>query len=99
MTTPNDEQSGTNKKQYAFNLTLAAVAGQVGCLTLIVILIALFLGMWLDTRIENSYHVFTLILLAASVPVTIVLMFWVVRSATSRIRPSAKPRTKNSEEE
>ncbi|MEJ5241250.1 MAG: AtpZ/AtpI family protein [Anaerolineales bacterium] len=72
--------------QYAFNLTLASVAGQVGCLTLVVIFIALFGGLWLD-KWMGTRPLFTILALAGSVPVTIFLMFRVVRAATERIRP------------
>lgn len=74
--------------QRAYNLTVAAVAGQVGCLTLIVVLAALFFGLWLDAQLD-SRPLATVILLIASVPVTLVLMFWVVRRAVARIKPTA----------
>jgi hypothetical protein len=75
--------------RYAFNLTLAAVAGQVGCLTLVIILAALLGGLWLDSRL-NSKPLFTIILMIGSVPVTLVLMFWVVRATTARIASGVK---------
>ena len=74
---------------------MASVAGQVGCLTLVVIFIALFAGMWLDKAMDTK-PLFTIGLLIGSVPVTLFLMFWVVRAATSRIKPS---RTQESSEE
>jgi magnesium-transporting ATPase (P-type) len=76
----------------SLNLTLAAVTGQVGCLTVIIILAAFFAGRWLDSRFKSD-ALFTVILLIASVPVTLVVMFWVVKSVTSRF---AKPSGKNS---
>jgi magnesium-transporting ATPase (P-type) len=76
----------------SLNLTLAAVTGQVGCLTVIIILAAFFAGRWLDSRFESD-ALFTVILMIASVPVTLVVMFWVVKSVTSRF---AKPSGKNS---
>jgi uncharacterized membrane protein len=84
------EQDGQNEDrgQYALNMTLAAVAGQVGCLTIGVIIITLFGGLWLDARFSPDSHIFTILLLLGSIPVTIILMFWVVRKATSRIKPA-----------
>lgn len=73
-----------NRLGYARNLTLAVVAGQVGCLTLIIVLAALFGGLWLDQQFD-SRPLFTIILMIGSVPVTLVAMFWVVRAATSRL--------------
>jgi F0F1-type ATP synthase assembly protein I len=76
----------------AFNLTLAAVAGQVGCITLVIILVALFVGLWLDNQL-NTRPLFTLILMMGSVPVTLVIMFWVVRKTTARISPGSTNKT------
>lgn len=84
--------------QYAFNLTLAAVAGQVGCLTLVLIFLALFLGLWLDSRFYTKPF-FTVALLVLSVPVTVVAMFWVVRTATAKLQAPAKKTTENHVEE
>jgi F0F1-type ATP synthase assembly protein I len=79
-------QSDQNRGQYAFNLTMAAVAGMVGCSTLIIVLAALILGLLLDKNF-NTKPLFTVILMIGSVPVTLVIMFWIVRAATSRIKP------------
>ncbi len=83
------DPSKKNNAQYAFNLTLAAVAGQVGCLTLIIVLVALFAGLWLDNQFQSK-PLFTVILTVASVPVTLVMMFWVVRKATARMRTNSE---------
>jgi F0F1-type ATP synthase assembly protein I len=80
------EKQDKNRLQYAMNLTLASIAGQVGCLTLIIIFFALFAGLWLDRYFETK-PLFTIVLLLGSVPVTLYLMFRVVRVATSRIKP------------
>ena len=84
-----DEQPSKNRGQTAFNLTLAAVAGQVGCLTLIIVLAALFGGLWVDNRYD-SRPLFTIILMIGSVPVTLIAMFLVVRAATSRLTSTQK---------
>lgn len=85
----NSSQPERNRAEYAFNLTLAAVAGQVGCLTLVIVLAALFGGLWLDSQF-NTRPMFTIGLMVASIPVTLVLMFWVVRTATSRLQAKSK---------
>ena len=72
-------------KQYWLNLTLAGMAGQVGCLTLVILLAAVFGGVWLDGRFQTR-PLFTLILILASIPVSLVAMFFVVRLATSKIK-------------
>lgn len=86
---PASDPMDKNRKQYVFNITLAAVAGQVGCLTLFIILVALFGGLWLDNQFQ-SRPLFTVILTIASVPITLVVMFWVVKTATSRLQANMK---------
>jgi hypothetical protein len=80
------ENQGTDKRQYAFNLTIIGIFGQVGFLTLFIILVALFGGLWLDKTFESK-PLFTIILMVASVPVSLVLMYKVVTWATGRIKP------------
>ncbi len=86
---PERDPSEKNRSQYVFNLTLAAVASQVGCLTLIIVIAALVGGLWLDNQM-HSKPLFTILFMIVSVPVTLVVMFWVVRATTSRIRNSEK---------
>ncbi len=76
----------TDQARRALNLTLATVAGLVGCLTLVIIFGALVGGLWLDSRFDTRPF-FTLALMIGSVPVTLAAMFLVVRGATSRIQP------------
>jgi magnesium-transporting ATPase (P-type) len=69
----------------ALKMALVGVIGQVGCLTLLIILVALIAGLWLD----NQFHtrpLFALILVLASVPLTLYLMFRVVLSFAPRIQ-------------
>ena len=84
-----DEGDKKDRKQYTLNLALATIAGQVGFVTLIVIAIALIGGLALDNSL-NTKPMFTILFMIASVPVTVILMFRIVRAATSRIKPSKK---------
>jgi F0F1-type ATP synthase assembly protein I len=88
------EKQDKNRLQYALNLTLASIAGQVGCLTLIIIFLALFAGLWLD-RFFETRPLFTIILLIGSVPLTLFLMFRVVKAATGRIKPIQDSETRH----
>lgn len=68
-----------------FNTLLIVLVGQMGCLTLIVIAVSVLAGVWLD----NSFHtkpIFTLILLLAGVPVSVVLMLLVARKTLEKFR-------------
>ena len=86
-----------DKKQYWLNLTLAGAAGQVGCVTLVIILAAVLGGLWLDSQFQTRPF-FTLVLLIASIPVSIVAMLFIVRPATSKIKANAPKREKTDEE-
>ncbi len=85
-----------DKKQYWLNLTLAGAAGGVGCVTLVIILVAVVVGLWLDRNFQTRPF-FTLILLIASIPASVVAMLFIVRQATSRIK--AGPPMENRDEE
>ena len=86
------EKHGQNRAQRTYNLTLAAVAGQVGCLTLAIIVAALFGGLWLDSRLDTR-PMATIILMVASVPVTVVTMIWVVKKATGKMILPSQPKS------
>ena len=79
-----------DRRQYWLNLTLAGVAGQVGCLTLLIVLLAVFGGLWLDARFQTR-PAFTIGLVIASIPVSLAIMFFVVRLATSKIKAGPPP--------
>lgn len=75
----------TDRKTRLLNLTLASVAGQVGCLTLVIVLAAVFGGMWLDSRYQTK-PTFTVGLLVASIPISLAVMIFVVRFTISKIK-------------
>ena len=83
-----DLEEGKNRKRFTFNLALAAVAGQVGCLTTVIVVVALIAGLFLDSRF-NTRPTFTILLVVLSVPVTLAVMFWVVRNVTARMKSSS----------
>jgi len=95
MTSP--QNSGQKPRQRAVNLAIAGILGLVGFVTLIIILGALFGGLWLDSRFQTR-PVITIVLLIASIPVSLIVMFAIVRAGVARIRPQ-KPQSKNEREE
>jgi F0F1-type ATP synthase assembly protein I len=87
-----------NGKFSFLNVTLAVVAGQVGCLTLVIVLVAVLGGLWLDNRFQTK-PAFTLILVLASIPISVLAMLAVVRSAVSRIKTAnGTPKSTQQEE-
>ena len=67
------------------NTLLIVLIGQMGCLTLVVILITVLAGLWLD----NTFHtkpIFTLVLLIAGIPFSVILMVFVGRKTLARLK-------------
>jgi ABC-type molybdate transport system permease subunit len=89
------EKEPITSKQKLLNLTLVGVVSQVGCLTLVIILAALFLGLFLDSRF-NTRPWFTIGLVLVSIPVSLVLMLTIVRAAVKKLKPET---TKNPKQE
>lgn len=86
---PTDKQPSRAK-----NLGYAAVAAQAGCWSIIIVMLALFAGLWLDARFEVRGP-FTIGLLLLSVPVSLFIM---VRIALGAVRWIQPPATKNHED-
>lgn len=93
------EPAGIDRKQKVINFTLAVAAGQVGCLTLAIVLVAILAGLWLDNHFQTR-PTLTLVLVVLSVPISVIVMLAVVRSAVGRIKTNAgKPKSIQTEEE
>ena len=86
---PPGSQPPDDRKQINQGLVLGVVVGQVGCLTLLIVLAALFGGLWLDDRF-NTRPIFTIGLMLGSIPLTLAAMFWIVRKATARLQVAQK---------
>ena len=81
-------QSG-NKGQSILNTLLIVMIGQVGCLTLVIILASVFGGLWLD-KTFGTKPVFTLALLFAGIPVSVLVMLAVARRTLARLKEKAE---------
>jgi len=77
-------QTGQNR-QNLFRTLLIVVIGQVGCLTLAVVLASVFGGLWLDNTFGTK-PVFTLVLLFAGIPLSVFLMLYVSRKTLARLK-------------
>jgi hypothetical protein len=97
-------EPGNGRAKPAFAVALLGVIGAVGCLTLGIIGTAIFAGLWLD----NQFHtrpLFAIVLVLASMPVTLFLMFRIVMSLGPRfqemtaqvIKPEGEEYTKSGE--
>ena len=83
------------KGRSALTTLLIVLVGQVGCLTLIIILASVFAGMWLDNMFGTK-PVITLVLLFAGIPISVLVMLTVARRTLARIKTEAE-KEKNSE--
>jgi hypothetical protein len=83
----------SNKKGVSIlNTLLIVMIGQVGCLTLIIILASVFGGLWLD-NVLGTKPVFTLALLIAGIPVSVIVMLVVARRTLARLKDQAEKDT------
>jgi F0F1-type ATP synthase assembly protein I len=80
-------QSEQKGRSILTNLVIVLV-GQVGCLTLVIILASVFGGLWLD-KTFNTKPVFTLALLLAGIPVSVFVMLAVARRTLARLKEKA----------
>jgi F0F1-type ATP synthase assembly protein I len=71
------------------NALLIVMIGQVGCLTLIIILGSVFGGLWLD-NLFGTKPVITLALLFAGIPVSVIVMLVVARRTLARLKETAE---------
>lgn len=72
-----------------FNTTLTTVIVQVGCITPVIIIGFLFLGLWLDRMFVTS-PLFTVIFIVVAMPVSILVLLAIVRAATKRLKSETK---------
>jgi F0F1-type ATP synthase assembly protein I len=89
MSRPGD-QPEKHPISFAFNRSVLEVAAKIGCLTLIIVLLALSAGLWLDNRF-GTRPLYTIILILASAPLTFLAILWTVKATTFRKNPADKP--------
>lgn len=63
---------------------VALSTGLTGCVTFLILGLAIFLGLWLDSTLGNDRNIITLVLILLSIPLNIAALFWVVRFTTRR---------------
>lgn len=87
----------TEKKgQNILQTLLVVLIGQVGCLTLVIILASVFAGLWLDDMFGTK-PVITLVLLFAGIPLSVLLMLSVARRTLARLKTQPESSDSNSD--
>jgi F0F1-type ATP synthase assembly protein I len=72
---------------------LIVMIGQVGCLTLVIIFASAFAGLWLDKMFDTK-PVFTLALLFAGIPISVLVMLSVGRRTLARLKDNLEKESK-----
>jgi F0F1-type ATP synthase assembly protein I len=90
-------QSEQKGRSILTNLLIVLI-GQVGCLTLVIILASVFGGLWLD-RMFDTKPVFTLALLFAGIPGSVLVMLLVARRTLARLQENVEKESDNSSQE
>jgi F0F1-type ATP synthase assembly protein I len=83
---PNNNRPDKNRAPYTVGAKFMVVGGEVGCLTLLIVLGAVFGGLWLD-RLFGTKPLLTVLLVLASAPLSLVLTFWIAKRAVSSVTP------------
>lgn len=73
------------------NFSVVVVAAQAGCAAVLVIIVALVLGLWLDAQ-SGQRGLFTLLLIILSVPLSLVLMLRIALVTARRLSRPRLPR-------
>lgn len=87
MNQSQDQLEKPASKLYTMGLTPLMIGGEVGCLTLLIVGIALVAGLWLD-RTFGTRPMLTILLLLGSAPFSLILTFWVATRSIRRMTAS-----------
>jgi F0F1-type ATP synthase assembly protein I len=92
---PREEQPDNQLEMARASLELAfKVIAQIGLLTLVVVVVAIFGGLWLD-RAFSTKPLFTVILIVGSFPVSLYIIYRVALGAVGKMQTAAsQPRRK-----
>ena len=89
------EQSDNNPRNI-LNTLLIVLVGQVGCLTTVIVLASVFGGLWLDQTFGTK-PLFTLILLIAGIPISVLLMIFISRRTLARMKLKSESKSNSNE--
>ena len=83
----NTSSEPSKSKQTKNNLALLSLGGEVGCGTLVIVLLGLFIGIGLDKLINPKVHVFTILFVLGSAPLSLLFTYWLAMRALKRVNP------------
>jgi len=88
MSLPSDPPVKSKMSYSKAGTKFLTVGGEVGCLTLIIVLLSVFGGIWLD-RVLGTRPAFTILLVLASAPLSLVLTFWIARRSIQDVHDAS----------
>ena len=89
-------QQSDNNPRNILNTLLIVLVGQVGCLTIVIVLASVFGGLWLDSTFGTK-PLFTLILLVAGIPISVLLMIFISRRTLARMKLQSESKSNSNE--
>jgi F0F1-type ATP synthase assembly protein I len=81
-----------NNPRNILNTLLIVLIGQVGCLTILIVLASVFGGLWLDNTFGTK-PLFTLILLIAGIPISVLFMIVISRRTLAQLKLKSETKT------
>jgi F0F1-type ATP synthase assembly protein I len=79
--------SGDDRQKVTRSLALASMVTQIGCVTLVIVVGGLVLGLWLDNQLDTR-PLFTVLLLLGTIPVSVFALVRIAVSAAAQLSPS-----------
>jgi F0F1-type ATP synthase assembly protein I len=95
---PNSSPPEKNPWLAAFDPKVLTVGGEVGCATLVIVLISVFGGIWLDNLLGTKPFL-TISLVLLSAPLSLALTFWIATRAVRDIKSPPKSENEKSGKE
>jgi len=84
-----NDSSKHNQIVSQLSFTLALVIGQAGCVTLVIVILAVLAGLWLDKAL-GTRPTFTLILILGSIPVSLFTLVKVLKTALPKMEATTR---------
>ncbi len=88
---PNSSPPPKNPWMLVFSSKTLTVGGEVGCLTLLMVIGSVFAGIWFD-RILETRPLFTIGLVLLSAPISLILTYWIAMRAVRDIKTPPRKR-------
>jgi F0F1-type ATP synthase assembly protein I len=76
-------------------LALYSVGGQIGCATILVVVVCLFIGIGLDTLLHTQQHVMVILFVLVAGPLALVVSYFLAMRAVKQVQANQKSPAKS----